>query len=105
MQQKTENWFKTRGDAVEKLKRREEALFHATIEKLLFVAEHGTPDVLLTISFLATQLKEPYTKGWKKLDLHLMLQCKDLEKASWYINGSYATHSDMRGQSGNENFA
>jgi hypothetical protein len=34
------------------------------------------------------------------LSLHLTLHCKLLDKILWYIDGSYATHEDMKGQSG-----
>lgn len=31
---------------------------------------------------------------------HFNLICSDLKKLSWYIDKSYASHSDMKGQSG-----
>jgi hypothetical protein len=33
-------------------------------------------------------------------DYHFSLNCSNLENLTWYIDSSYATHSDMRGQSG-----
>lgn len=33
-------------------------------------------------------------------DLHLILSCKDIKDLTWYVDGSYATHEDMKGQSG-----
>jgi len=38
-------------------------------------------------------------------DLLLHLSCTDLKNLTWYIDGSYATHDDMRGQSGAVLFA
>ncbi len=35
----------------------------------------------------------------------LHLSCTDLKNLTWYIDGSYATHDDMRGQSGAVLFA
>jgi len=48
---------------------------------------------------------------WKKLirvlgyfrgtmELCLTIVCESIQKLTWYIDGSYATHDDMRGQSG-----
>jgi hypothetical protein len=31
---------------------------------------------------------------------HFNLVCSDLKHFSWYIDGSYASHLDMKGQSG-----
>jgi len=39
-----------------------------------------------------------YLKG--SLDISLNLICDKLDKLSWYIDGSYASHMDMRGQTG-----
>ncbi len=39
-----------------------------------------------------------YLKG--SLDISLTLICDKLDKLSWYIDGSYASHMDMRGQTG-----
>jgi hypothetical protein len=33
-------------------------------------------------------------------NLHLILRCKEIKDLVWYIDGSYATHEDMRGQDG-----
>jgi hypothetical protein len=33
-------------------------------------------------------------------DLYLTLSCNDLNNLTWYIDGSYASHDDMKGQSG-----
>jgi hypothetical protein len=77
---------------------------------LLFVAKRARPDILLTVSFLTTRVKEPVSDDWKNLlcilgylkstdALLLHLSCTDLKNLIWYIDGSYATHDDMRGQS------
>ncbi len=67
---------------------------------------------MLAISFLTTGVKAPDDDDWKKLirvmrsylkatlGLYLTLHCKELDKLLWYIDGSYATHQDMKGQSG-----
>jgi len=33
-------------------------------------------------------------------DLHLTLCCKEIRDLIWFVDGSYATHEDMRGQNG-----
>jgi hypothetical protein len=39
-----------------------------------------------------------YLKG--TAGLYLMLSCSNLNNLTWFIDGSYASHEDMRGQSG-----
>jgi len=104
--------FKTRKDkGGVKLTRKKTKLFHSTVAKLLFVAKRARPDILLTVSFLTTRVKCPDQDDWKKLmrllgylkgsaDLYLTLSCSNLSNLTWYIDGSYASHEDMRGQSG-----
>jgi hypothetical protein len=109
----TENLFKVRDDNEAKLLDKQKAMtFHATVAKLLFMAKRGRPDILLAVSFLTTtRVKLPTEDDWKKLtrvlsylkgtmDLCLTLSCSALDKLTWYIDGSYAVHSDMKGQSG-----
>jgi hypothetical protein len=84
---------------------------HSTVAKLLFVAKRGRPDILLAVSFLTTRVKQPDEDDWKKLcrvlnylnttcDYVLTLGCDRLDQLTWYIDGSYAVHEDMKGQSG-----
>jgi hypothetical protein len=78
---------------------------------LLFVAKRARPDILLAVSFLTTRVKEPDTDDWKKLirvlsylqetlEHCLTLVCTNLDQLTWYIDGSYASHMDINGQSG-----
>jgi hypothetical protein len=57
------------------------------------------------------RVKQPDKDDWKKLckvlnylhstiELVLSLSCESLNKLVWYIDGSYAVHCDMKGQSG-----
>jgi hypothetical protein len=108
----TENLFKTKPQGEEKyLDGRRAAVFHPTIAKLLFVAKRGRQDILLAVSFLTTRVKMPDEDDWKKLirllsylkhslEYMLTLSCRALDKLSWYIDGSYAVHQDMKGHSG-----
>jgi hypothetical protein len=76
-----------------------------------FVAKRARPSILLMISFLTTRVKCPDQDDWKKLmsllgylkrtaGLYLTLLCTNLNDLTWFIDGSYAFHEDMRGQSG-----
>jgi hypothetical protein len=105
----TNNLFETRETV--KLSKRRAGIFHTIVAKLLFVAKRARPDILLAVSFLTTRVKEPDTDDRKKvlcvlgylgetLKYHFTLHCSDIKKLTWYIDGSYASHSDMRGQSG-----
>jgi hypothetical protein len=105
----TNNLFKTR--ETDKLSKRRAGIFHTIVAKLLFVAKRARPDILLAVYFLTTRVKEPDTDDWSKLlrvlgylgetlKYHFNLHCSDIKKLTWYIDGSYASHSDMRGQSG-----
>jgi hypothetical protein len=106
----TNNLFQTRID-VEKLSKRRATIYHSTVAKLLFVAKRARPDILLAVSFMTTRVKNPNMDDWRKLvrvlsylkgssDISLTLVCDKLDKLSWYIDGSYASHKDMRGQTG-----
>jgi hypothetical protein len=106
----TNNLFRTRMD-VEKLSKRGATIYHSKVAKLLFVAKRARPDILLAVSFLTTRVKSSDMDDWRKLfrvlsylkgslDISLTLICDKLDKLSWYIDGSYASHMDMRGQTG-----
>jgi hypothetical protein len=106
----TNNLFKTRQE-VDGLSRQQAGLFHAVVAKLLFVAKRARPDILLAISFLTMRVKNLDQDDWKKLlrvlgylkgtlDLSFSVSCEKMDKLTWYVDGSYASHMDMRGQSG-----
>jgi len=60
---------------------------------------------------MTTRVKKPDLDDWHKLvrvlsylnnsiDITLTLVCDKIDKLSWYIDGSYASHMDMKGQRG-----
>jgi hypothetical protein len=49
----TDNLFRTR-ECVEKISLKQAKIYHSVVAKLLFVAKRARPDILLTVSFLAT---------------------------------------------------
>jgi hypothetical protein len=96
---------------VEKLSYKRAKTFHSIVARLLFVAKRARPDILLAVSFLTTRVKEPDTDNWEKLirvlsylqgtlEHCLTLVYTNLDQLTWYIDGSYASHMDMKGQSG-----
>jgi hypothetical protein len=75
------------------------------------VAKRARPDILLAVSFMTTRVKNPDVDDWRKvirvlsylkgsLDITLTLVCDKIDKLTWFIDGSYASHTDMKGQSG-----
>ncbi len=108
----TENLFQVRKQNNDNILPMEKAKqFHSTVAKLLFLAKRGRPDVLLAVSFLTTRVKEPDDDDWKKLlrvlgylkdtkEYDVTIECSNMETLTWYIDGSYAAHDDMKGQSG-----
>lgn len=105
------NLFKTRSDSANKVIKQKASIFHATVAKLFFIAKRARPDILLVISFLTTRVEEPDEDDWNKLkrvfgylsqtpNFHLTLSCENLNKLTWYVDGSYTSQPDMRGQSG-----
>lgn len=107
----TNNLFKTRDENAKKLSKRKAGIFNAVVAKLLFVSKRARPDILVAVSFLTTRVKEPDEDDWNKLvrilsylkctpDCCLHLNCTDLTKLTWFVDGSFASHGDMRGQSG-----
>jgi hypothetical protein len=52
---------------VEKVSKQRIGLFHSMVAKLLFVVKRARPDILLTILFWTTRVKEPDHDNWRKL--------------------------------------
>jgi hypothetical protein len=108
----SDNSFQVRKETeANTLTKHQTSQFHSTIAKLLFLAKRSRPDILLAISFLTTRVKLPDVDDWKKLmrilgylkgtmEFDLTISCDELEKLTWYIDGTYATHEDMKGHTG-----
>ena len=43
-------------------------IFHSTVAKGLFMGCRSRPDITPTISVLSSQVREPNTDGWKKVN-------------------------------------
>ena len=58
--------FKT-DDSNKKLNEEKRELFHRLVAKMLFVSNHGRPDIQVAIAFLTTRTSNADIDDWKKL--------------------------------------
>jgi hypothetical protein len=95
----------------EKLSEEGATAFHNLVAKTLYVSKHARPDVSTAIAFLTTRVRAPDVDDWRKLS-HLMEYlrvdrlCPLIFSADgsgvlmWYVNASFAVHSNMRSHTG-----
>ncbi len=85
--------------------------YHTYVAKALFLCKRGRPDIQTAVAFLTTRVKQPDTDDWKKLvrlmgyliltkDLVLTLEADKFNILSWFVDGSFAVHNDMKGHTG-----
>jgi histone deacetylase 1/2 len=85
-------------------------LFHSYVAKCLYLAKRVRPDILLTVSFLASRVLEPNESDWKKLvrllkylngtsDVGLILKPGEQIHLEADIDASYGVHSDGKSHS------
>ena len=94
--------------------------FHTVVAKILYLAKHARPDLLLASTFLCTRVQCPGKDDWKKLkrtgrylsgskDLFLRTgsDCVDVSSSkestvsvSVYVDASLAVHDTMRSHTG-----
>jgi Reverse transcriptase (RNA-dependent DNA polymerase) len=85
--------------------------FHHIVAKLLFLCKRARPDLQTTVAFLTTRVKAPDHDDWNKLrrcmrylratkDMHLTLEGGTPMTVEWYVDGSFATHHNMRSHTG-----
>jgi hypothetical protein len=81
------------------------------VAKLLFLSKRARPDIQLAVSFLCTRVKKPDMDDYQKLcrvikylrntiDIELNLQCDNLQIIKWWVDASFACHTDMRSHTG-----
>ena len=86
-------------------------IFHNIVAKGLFVAKRARPDIMVTIAFLCTRVREPTEEDWAKLlrlirylngtsELFLTLSADDSHIIRWYGDASFAVHQDMKSHTG-----
>jgi hypothetical protein len=90
--------------------RRAEAL-HTFVAKGLFACKRARPDIHTATTFLCTRVKQPSENDWEKLlrmmnylngsrEEVLFLSADDLHVVKWYVDASFAVHSDFRSHTG-----
>jgi hypothetical protein len=102
-----DNLFMANQDC-KKLSNEATAAFPTIVAKALYVTKRARPDISLAIAFLTTKVRSPNTKDWEKLchlmeylrgdrDRPLILGADNEGMVMWYVNASFAVHSNMRG--------
>ena len=95
----------------ELLDRKRREIFHRFVAKGLFLCKRARPDIQMTISVLATRVREPTITDWKKLvrlmrylngtsEEVLTLSADNLHTIKWYVDASFAVHPDFRSHTG-----
>lgn len=86
-------------------------MFHHYTAKLLFLAKRVWPDVLTAVAYLTTRVKGPNQDDYKKLarvmkylrgtiDMILTLEADSLNIIKWWVDASFAVHSNFRSHTG-----
>ena len=94
-----------------KLSRENAEIFHNIVAKGLFVAKRARPDIMVTIAFLCTRVREPTDDDWTKLirllrylngtsEFFLTLSADNTNIIRWYGDASFAVHQDMKSHTG-----
>ena len=89
----------------------QQAEFHSTVAKILFISHRTRPDVLTTISFLTKKVLSPTIEDWHKLRRLLqylaatksdclLLQCTLPPQVKLYADSSFGVHPDYKSHSG-----
>jgi hypothetical protein len=85
--------------------------FHTVVAKLLYLSKRARPDIIATVSFLCTRVKEPTTQDRQKL-FHLLgylqrtkervlkLRPRGIFRLEAYIDASFALHTDGKSHTG-----
>ncbi len=85
--------------------------FHNLVAKMLYISKHARPDVSTVIAFLTTRVRALDVNYWRKLShlmeylridrLHpLILSANESGALMWYVNASFAVHSNMCSHTG-----
>jgi hypothetical protein len=97
-------------DGAMKLATKEREIFHSRVAKLLYIAKHSRPDILLAVSFLTTRVKQPDEADADKLarligyisatrDKCLILNGVE-RKVVAHVDASFAVHPEMQSHTG-----
>ena len=105
-----EHLFKVNDDA-ESLDQEQMTVYHNFVAKCLFLTKRSRPDISTAVAFLSTRVKASDVDDWKKLtrmirylrgsiEMPLILRADSVPVPKWWVDGSHATHPNMRGHSG-----
>ena len=94
-----------------KLNEEEADRFHSVTMQLAYMAQRGRPDIRTAVAFLSTRVMNPDVDDQRKLgwvlkylqstkDLILRLEGDGSGTLCWWVDASFATHPDMKGQTG-----
>ena len=95
-----------------KMCKRDNIIFHLLVANLLYLIKRAQPYIQPTIMFLTMRVINPDEGDWKKLrrvlsylnatinSMKLHLNPNDLNVVHWWVEPSYGTHSDLKGQTG-----
>jgi hypothetical protein len=84
---------------------------HSNVAKLLFQCKQARPDIQMSVAFLCTRVKAPDADDYKKLvrtmkylhgtvNMPLMLEANNMHVMKWWVDASFAVHSDMKSHTG-----
>ena len=102
--------FTTRPNAPN-LNPQEQELFHHLTMQLMYLSQRGRPDIRTAVAFLSSRVSNPNHDDYMKLgkvikylestmQLTLQLQVDKSNLLQWWVDAAYATHPDMKGQTG-----
>jgi hypothetical protein len=102
--------FQVNEDAV-KLDEESAPLYHHKVAKLLFLCKRARPDVQTAVAFMTTRVQQPDVDDYKKLrrpmqylhstvDMPLTLEADNAHIVKWWVDASFAVHSDMKSHTG-----
>ena len=102
--------FTARPDAP-KISLQEQEIFHHLTMQLMYLSQHGRPDIRTAVAFLSSRVSNPDQDDYMKLGkvikylestlhLTLRLQADETNLLQWWVDVAYATHPDMKGHTG-----
>jgi len=85
--------------------------FLTTVAKGLFMCKRARPDIMTTIAFLCTRVRDPDKDDWAKLlcmlrylqgsrELYVTLRAEESNVIKWYGDASFAVHDNMKSHTG-----
>jgi len=103
--------FQVRQNNREILPKEESERFHHLVAQLLFLSQHGRPDIRTAISFLLTRVETSRQRRRKEISqgdeymqqskhLTLTLDANEPIKTEWWVDAAYAVHPTLKGHTG-----